>query len=348
MEGIGGARLESEGVKLLRNYAGISVMGFTEVLTRLPEIRSALSLAKDRVRKDDVGAVVLVDYPDFNFRVGIAARKSGIPVIYYIPPQLWAWRTGRARTLAKFTRGVVVPFPFEEPLLRGYGVNARFAGHPLLEELEPWLDARPDPGRFGIPEGKTVVGLLPGSRLGEVFAHLPILLSAARAVSERFPGVVFALPVAHGAVRDAIRRRLEEDSLPVTLVEKDRHLAFRGMSAAVSVSGTATLELALLGVPSVIVYRTSWTSFQIGKRLAKVDRIGLPNIVAGEAFLPERIQDDCSPERIAEALGELLSDAGKLARLRERCLSLRERLRGPGPTGAVVDMLEKEAAGAWA
>ncbi|MEW6719657.1 MAG: lipid-A-disaccharide synthase [Thermodesulfobacteriota bacterium] len=348
MEGIGGARLESEGVKLLRNYAEISVMGFTEVLTHLPEIRSALSQATERVRKEDVGAVVLVDYPDFNFRVGLAARKRGVPVIYYIPPQLWAWRTGRARTLAKFTRGVVVPFPFEEPLLRGYGVNAVFAGHPLLEELGPWLDAPPDPGRFGIPAGKTVVGLLPGSRRGEVATHLPILLAAARAVSGSFPDVQFALPVAHGAVRDAIRRHLSGENLPLTLVEEDRHLAFRGMSAAVSVSGTATLELALLGVPSVIVYRASWISYQIGKRLAKVDRIGLPNIVAGEMFLPERIQDECSPEGIAEALGGLLRDAGRLARLRERCLSLREKLRGPGPTGAVVDMLEREAAGAWA
>ncbi len=348
MEGIGGPRLESEGVTLLRDYADISVMGFTEVLSHLRAIRSALSAAKERVRKGDIGAVVLVDYPEFNFRVGLAARKRGIPVIYYIPPQLWAWRTGRARTLAKFTRGAVVPFPFEEVLLRKFGVNAVFAGHPLLEELEPWLEAQPDPARFGIPEGKTLIGLLPGSRPGEISAHLPTLLSAAGRVRERFPDVHFALPVAHSALRETIGRLLAGSDLPVTFVEKDRHLLFRGMTAAMSVSGTATLELALMGVPSVIVYRTSWATYRIGRLLAKVDGIGLPNIVAGDPFLPELIQEECTPERVAEALGSILRDPGRLAGLRERCLSLRDRLRGPGPTGAVVDMLEREAAGAWA
>ena len=149
MEGIGGPRLQAAGVALLRDYADISVVGFTEVLSHLGAIRDALSASRERLRKGDIGAVVLVDFPGFNFRVGLAARKMGIPVIYYIPPQLWAWRTGRARTLAKFASGAVVLFPFEEALLKEYGVNAVFAGHPLLDELEPWLDAKPDPARFG-------------------------------------------------------------------------------------------------------------------------------------------------------------------------------------------------------
>jgi lipid-A-disaccharide synthase len=347
MEGIGGPLLEAEGVTLLRDYGDISVVGVTEVLRHLPAIRSALSAATDRVRRPDIGAVVLVDYPDFNFRVGLAAHKRGVPVIYYIPPQVWAWRTGRAKTLARFTRGAVVLFPFEEALLRKYGVNAVFAGHPLLEELAPWLDAAPDPARLGIPPGKTVVGLLPGSRPGEIATHLPILLSAARDVSERFPGLHFALPVARPALREAIVRHLAGTNLPLTLVEGERHLLFRGMEAAMAVSGTVTLELALLGVPSVIVYRTSWATYQIGRRLAKVDRIGLPNIVSGEPFLTELIQDDCTPGRIADALGAILSDAPGRMRLRERCLSLRSLLKGPGPTEAVVGMIAKEAAGAW-
>jgi lipid-A-disaccharide synthase len=349
MEGIGGSRLEAEGVKLLRDYGEISVVGLTEVVRHLPAIRSALAAATQRVRRPDIGAVVLVDYPDFNFRVGLAARKAGVPVIYYIPPQVWAWRTGRARTLAKFTRGAVVLFPFEEALLRKYGVHAVFAGHPLLEELEPWLDAAPEPGRFGIPTGKTLVGLLPGSRPGEIATHLPILLSAARDVSAKFPDVHFALPVARAALREAIVRHVAGTTLPLTLVEEERHLLFRGMAAAMAVSGTVTLELALLGVPSVIVYRTSWATYQIGRRLAKVDRIGLPNIVAGgERFLPELIQDDCAPGPIAAALAAILSDSRRREALRDRCLSLRGKLAGPGATDAVVGMVAREAAGAWA
>ena len=347
MEGIGSTRLEGEGVKLLRDYEDISVMGVTEVVKHLPAIRNALRAAKERVSRPDIGAVVLVDFPDFNFRVGRTAWKRGVPVIYYIPPQVWAWRTGRARTLARFTRGAVVLFPFEEEFLRRFGVNAVFAGHPLMEELAPVLDAPADPARYGIPEGKRVVGLLPGSRPGEVETHLPTLLSAARLVVERAPDVHFALPVARPALRGAIARRVAGCGLPLTLVDEERHPLFRCMGAAMAVSGTVTLELALLGVPSVIVYRTTWLNYHIAKRLAKVSSVGLPNLVSGEPFLPELIQDDFTPARAADALCGMMEDEARLEALRGRCLALRDILRGPGPTEAVVDMLGREAADAW-
>ena len=347
LEGIGSSRLEREGVRLLRDYGDISVMGFTGVVRRLPEIRSALRAAKDRVSRPDIGAVVLVDFPDFNFRVGLAAWKRGVPVVYYIPPQVWAWRAGRARTLARFARGAVVLFPFEEGFLRRYGVNAVFAGHPLLEELAPALEAPAEPARFGIPGGKRVVGLLPGSRPAEVEKHLQALLSAARIVAERNPDVHFALPVARPSLRESIERETSGCGLPLTLVVEDRHRVFRCMRAALAVSGTVTLELALLGVPSVIVYRTNWLNYHIAKRLAKVRHAGLPNLASEAPFLPELIQDDFTPARAADALCGMLEDESRLEALRGRCLALRETLRGPGPTEAVVDMLGREAADAW-
>jgi len=348
IEGIGGERLASEGVKLLREYGDISVIGVTEAIRRLPAIRSALSAAVDRVRRPDIGAVLLVDFPDFNFRVGIAAAKAGVPVVYYIPPQVWAWRAGRAKTLARFTRGAVVLFPFEEEFLKRSGVNAVFAGHPILDEIAPFLDAPPDPGRFGLPPGGRVIGLLPGSRPGEVAVHLPILLSAAQLLLGRFPGIRFALPVARPALRKSIEDGVARSGLPVTLVDEERHLLFRGLDAALAVSGTVTLELALLGVPAVIVYRTSWLSYRVGRWLATVDCIGLPNIAWGEKFLPERIQDDCTPSRIAESAAQILSDDARRESLRAKGLALRERLRGTGAPEAVVGMLGKEAAAAWA
>jgi lipid-A-disaccharide synthase len=347
LEGIGSARLEGEGVRLLRDYGDISVMGFTGVARRLPAILGALRSAEERVSRPDIGAVVLVDFPDFNFRVGQAAWKRGVPVIYYIPPQVWAWRTGRARTLARFTRGAVVLFPFEERFLKGFGVNAVFAGHPLMEELADVLDAPADPGRFGIPEGVRVVGILPGSRPAEVEKNLQPLLSTARLVAERFPDAHFALPVARPSLREAIARGSDGCGFPLTLVSGDRHLLFRCMDAALAVSGTVTLELALLGVPSVIVYRTSWANYRIAKAFAKVRSIGLPNLVAVEPFLPELIQDAFTPVRAAEALRWMMEDEARLRALRGRCVALREILRGPGPTAAVVDMLGREAAGAW-
>jgi len=348
MEGIGSALLASEGVRLLRDYGDISVIGVTEALRRLPAIREALSAATERVSRPDIGAVLLVDFPDFNFRVGRAAARRGIPVVYYIPPQVWAWRSGRAKTLARFTKGAVVLFPFEVEFLRARGVNAVFAGHPILDEIAPFLDAPPDPERFGVPRGKRGIGLLPGSRPGEIAAHLPVLLDAARLLLQRFPDLHFALPVARPVLREAIAREVAGSGLPVALVDEERQLLFRGLEAAMAVSGTVTLELALLGVPAVIVYRTSWLSYQVGRRLAKVDCVGLPNIASGEKFLPELIQDDCTPQRIAGAAGEILADPALRARLRAKGLSLRDRLRGPGPTEAVVSMLGEEAAGAWA
>ena len=348
MEGIGSALLASEGVRILRDYGDISVIGVTEALRRLPAIRAALSAVTERVRRPDIGAVLLVDFPDFNFRVGKTAARRGIPVVYYVPPQVWAWRSGRAKTLARFTKGAVVLFPFEVEFLRASGVNAVFAGHPILDEIAPFLDAPPDPERFGIPPGKRGVGLLPGSRPGEVAAHLPILLAAARLLLQRFPDLHFALPVARPSLREAIAREVADSGLPVALVDEARQLLFRGLEAAMAVSGTVTLELALLGTPAVIVYRTSWLSYQVGRRLAKVDCVGLPNIASGEKFLPELIQDDCTPSRIAGAIGEILADPALRVRLRAKGLSLRSLLRGPGPTEAVVSMLGKEAAGAWA
>jgi len=178
--------------------------------------------------------------------------------------------------------------------------------------------------------------------------HLPILLAAARLLLHRFPDLHFALPVARPSLREAIAREVAGSGLPVVLVDEARHLLFRGLEAAMAVSGTVTLELALLGTPAVIVYRTSWLSYQVGRRLAKVDCVGLPNIASGEKFLPELIQDDCTPSRIAAVAGEILSDPELRSRLRAKGLSLRDRLRGPGATEAVVSMLEKEAAGAWA
>ncbi len=352
MEGIGSARLAGEGVRLLFDYGSISVVGVTEVLRHLPAVVRALRTAAGRVARPDVGAVLLVDFPDFNFRVGKKASAAGVPVVYFVPPQLWAWRPGRARELARFTKGVVVAFPFEEPLLRESGVAARFAGHPLLDELGPCLDAPPDPARFGIPAGKTVVGLLPGSRPGEIRSHLPAMAEAARRIAGRFPDVHFAVPLASPGFRGLVEAGLggagAAAEFPVTIVERDRHLLFRGMATALAASGTATLELALLGVPPVIVYRTSAVTYWIGKRLASVSSIGLPNILAGEPFLPELIHHACRPDRMADEVEALLADGPRRAALAARCVALRELLRGPGPAEAVVDMLAAAGGDAWA
>ncbi|MCL5965874.1 MAG: lipid-A-disaccharide synthase [Deltaproteobacteria bacterium] len=346
LEGVGSRRLAAEGVRLHLDYERISVVGLFEVAFHLPAILGALRNTARRATAPDVGAVLLVDFPDFNFRVGKRAAARGVPVVYFIPPQLWAWRKGRARELASFTKGVVVPFPFEEPILREAGVDVRFAGHPLLTELAPVLDAAPEPGRFGIPEGGPVVGLLPGSRDGEIRTHFPLMVRAAETLAQRLPGVRFIVPLADRRFRPLIDGGLRGSPVCATIVEEDRHRAFLLMDAALCASGTATLELSLLGIPPVIVYRTSFPTYWIGKRLVSVRSIGLPNIVAGEPFLPELIQGECRPDRMADELAALLSDAGRRETVRGKCLALRARLRGEGPYEAAAEMLERVWRGA--
>jgi lipid-A-disaccharide synthase len=345
--GIGGDRLRAEGVRLVADYAGISVVGVTEVVRHLPEVWKTLRLAIREATRPEVGAVLLVDFPDFNFRVGKRAAARKIPVVYYIPPQLWAWRKGRAKQLAEFTRGVIVPFPFELDTLVAAGVNARFSGHPLLDELAPYFDAAPAPGKFGIPPGGPVIGLLPGSRSGEIEKLFPPMVEAARKILAVRPDLRFAVPVAAPRFREPIANILADAGLDAVLVESERHLLFRSMIAAISSSGTATLELALLGVPSVIVYKTSNVSYLIGRRLVSVKNIGLPNIVADEPFLPELIQDECNPARMADELIAMISDPVNLGKLSGRCIALRDKLRGAGPTRSVVDMLVEVSEGAW-
>lgn len=345
---VGGDRLRAAGAEIVADYAGISVVGLTEVLRHLPEIRRTLRLAIREATAHDVGAVLLVDFPDFNFRVGEKAAARNVPVVYYVPPQLWAWRKGRASQLARFTRGVVVAFPFETAPLAEKGVNVRFAGHPLLDELAPHFDRTTDLPAYGIPEGSTVVGLLPGSRESEIRRLLQPMVQAARRIAGSRPDACFAIPVAAPRFRDVIGAAFRGSGVRHVLVDRDRHGLFGAMGVAISASGTATLELALFGVPTVIVYRTSPLTYRIGRRLVSVDCIGLPNIVSGEKFLPELIQDECTPERMAiEALG-ILEDPARRVALSERCRSLRGVLHGTGPTGAVVEMLEGVSEGAWA
>ncbi len=214
MEGIGSRRLAGEGVRILQDYGDISVVGFTEVFRRLPAILRAMRAAVRRAAGSDVGALLLVDFPEFNFRVGKKANAGGVPVIYYIPPQVWAWRSGRARELARFTRGVVVPFPFEESILRENGVNVRYAGHPLLEELAPYFGAAAETRKFAIPEGKRIVGLLPGSREEEIDRHFPLMIEAASRIAARFPDVHFAVPLVAPGFRESIRAGLTGRASP--------------------------------------------------------------------------------------------------------------------------------------
>jgi lipid-A-disaccharide synthase len=343
VRGLAGPELTAAGVEAVAPASELAVIGFTGVLARLPRIlrvyRRMIAEA-ERFRPD---AAILVDSPGFNFRLGPALRARGIPVFYYIAPQVWAWHAERAAAMARWVNRLAVVFPFEEPLFREAGVETRFVGHPLLEDLAPEIE----PARFRreLPRGGAgrLLGLLPGSRRAEFRAHAPVMLAAAARLRSARPDLEVALALAPGLDDETLapyRHRLDG----VTVVRGRTHALEAAADACVAASGTATLETALLGTPLAIVYRTGAVNWAIARRVVKLPRIGLPNIVAGEEVAPELLQDALTPERLAAAVAPWLDDARAREAQRARLARVRERLGGPGAARRAAEWLWTMAA----
>ncbi|RMG58062.1 MAG: lipid-A-disaccharide synthase [Deltaproteobacteria bacterium] len=331
---VGGERMERAGAELIEHYSSVSVVGLTEVVSHLPQVFSLLGRIKNLLRSGEVDAVTLIDFPDFNFIVGSHASRLGIPVLYYIPPQMWAWREGRARKLKRIAREVVVPFPFEVDFYRERGVEARYFGHPLMEVIDysRWE------GKKGQAAGsETVVGLLPGSRSSEVERHLPLLLDAATEL-EKKGEFRFVIPVPSEKLLPLVREMAgSRENLEVVL--KGEPGEFPPMDVAVAASGTATLELALLGIPTVVIYTVSTLTYIIGKMLVRLRNIALPNIILGEEIFPELIQRAATPETICCRVAEFVEDEEKKERVRKGSRRLRDLLSGEGPSEGTARLL---------
>lgn len=344
--GLGGDRMREAGVRLLAHSRETAVMGISEVLAqagRLWRLRERLAEAAVSERPD---ALVLIDSPDFNFRLARRASAAGIPVVYYVCPQIWAWRAGRIRFLARHTRRRCLILPFEKAFYESRGVPADFVGHPLLDEMAP----RPrDEARAGLPlprEGP-LLALLPGSRPG-VFARLaPAVFGAASLLLAARTDLVAAAALAPGLPGELADRALS--GVPASL--RPRLITFRGRSreilnaaeAAILASGTSAVEAAILGTPAVVCYRASPLSYLAARLLVRTCHISIPNLILGRALLPELIQGDATPERIAAAAGPLLEGGagrrGALAGLAE----VASALGGPGASGRVLDIILEEA-----
>jgi len=329
--GAGGPALRKAGVETLVDSEALAVVGIGEVLAHLPALWRAMGTLKRALRERRPAALVLVDYPDFNFRLAKFARAVGIPVVYYIPPQVWAWRKGRTRFLSRNVDRALVLFPFEEEFLRSRGVDVRFVGHPLVDTARTATPLPEFLTRHGLEPGTPRVALLPGSRRSEVVRNLPVLCEAAVRLTERCPGAAVFIPWAPG-LPDELRQPFVR--VPVRWTEGEYADVLGHADAAAVASGTATLEAALLGVPQVIVYRVKPLTYWIGRRLVKLPHVGLPNVVAGREAVPELLQDDFTGESVARALGAIL-DSGEEAKSRARDLAseIRKRL-GEGGSSA--------------
>jgi lipid-A-disaccharide synthase len=345
--GVGSRRMREAGVTMLADASEIAVVGATEVLTHIGAIYAVYAKLKRFLREERPDLLVLIDFPDFNILTGKAAKKLGIPVLYYISPQVWAWRKGRVKTIAKLVETILVVFPFEVELYRATGVDVRFVGHPLADVVDSPYTRDEARRQLGLAQDRRTIALLPGSRRKEIMHLFPDMLRAAKILRGRYPDLQFILPVAPTLDREFVEGFVENSGVPLAIVDGRVYDVLRASDAAMVTSGTATLETGLMAVPMVIVYRASRFTYWIGSLLVSVRNFGLVNIVAGRAVVPELLQDEATPERIAEELGTILADPEKHRRITEELVRVRTVLGEGGASrraaSAVLEVLEKRA-----
>jgi lipid-A-disaccharide synthase len=336
--GIGGERMKKAGVEILVDSAEMAVVGLVEVLANYRFLKGVLDRMRNELRERHPDMLILVDYPDFNLRLAKTARELGIKVLYYISPQIWAWRQKRVFKIKKLVDMMAVVFPFEVPFYEHAGVPVRFVGHPLVDEVGSPLSHDEAEREFNLDPARPVLGLFPGSRRSEIKRLLPIVLESAALIHRQRPEMQFILPRASTLSEEFLAPFLLGNELDIRVIPGRAYDVMQACDAIVSASGTATLEIALMQVPLVVIYKIAPLSFQIMSRMIKVDHIALCNIVAGEKVVPELIQQDATPEKISRAALELLNDKDKAAAMRQRQGLIRKKLGGSGGSRNVAEL----------
>jgi len=328
--GMGGPRMAAAGVRLVQRSEEVAVVGFSEVVGHLPALARAMRRLGQVLARERPDLLVPIDFPDFNLRLTRRAARAGVGVVYYVSPQVWAWRRGRVRAIRRWVRRMLVLFPFEVAFYEAAGVPATFVGHPVAEQPAP----RPRDElcrRLGLDARRDVLALVPGSRGGEVARHLPPMLEAAGILARTRPGLQWLIPLAPGLARAAIEDAVRRCGLAGVVVhEGDFPEVLAACRAAAIASGTASLEAAMIGVPMAVVYRMSAPSYLLARMLVRLPSVALPNLIAGRPLVPELIQGACTGPRIAAALSRFLDDPAAAATIRSELRGLRERLRGEG------------------
>jgi lipid-A-disaccharide synthase len=341
--GLGGARLRAAGATLVGDFAGLAVTGLTEAVRVLPRsyamYRRLVAAARDR--KPDV--CVLVDFPDFNFRLMATMRRLGVPVVYYISPQLWAWRPGRMQTMSRFVDKVLVIFPFEASLYEQAGIPVEHVGHPLVDLARASQTRHALLGALGLATDGLTVALLPGSRPNEIRRIVPGLARAMPLIRSQVPDVQFLVAGAPGLSPDGFEPLTQHGAV---LVQDCTDDVLGASDVVVTASGTATVQAALHERPMVVVYRVSPLTYWIGRSFLKVDTFAMPNLVAGRRIVPELIQDGFTPERVAQETVGLLIDARRRAETSEALKQVRVQLGAPGASARAAAAILGVGAGA--
>jgi lipid-A-disaccharide synthase len=311
--GLGGAAMEAAGCERIVRAEDIAVMGITEVLRHMPRIYKEYRRLVRSIRARKPAVAVLIDFPDVNFRLAKELNQSGIPVLYFVSPQLWAWKQYRVRWVRERVSKMLVIFPFEEKYYRDRGVDAEFVGHPLADLPLPTISRQDYAKRYGLDAAKEWIGLLPGSRGKELRHNLPVMAGAANLLGASYE---FLLPAAATLDPDWVRRMVEQCqnegsgiAIPIHVVGDAREALFHARASVVA-SGTATVEAALIGNPFIAVYRLSNFSYAVASRLVDLPHVAMVNLIADDRIVPELIQDDFTPENIVRTLQPLLEETG--------------------------------------
>ncbi len=330
-KGLGGPQLESAGVSLLVNIIeDYAIIGFWEIIKNLSKFSKLFKKVVEELRSGDYSAIILIDYPEFNLKVAREAKKLNIPIIYYVSPQIWAWRRGRRKEIAKLVSKMLVVLPFEVKHYEGTGLDIEYVGHPLLDVIKLTMTKEVVCNKFDLDPNKLIIGLLPGSRKGEVERILPIMIASAELIKKKKPDVQFVLPRASTIPPETIELHLQNTSLEIKVVNEFRYNVRSILDFALVASGTATLESAFLKTPMVVIYKVAYLTWLIAKNLVTLPYIGLVNIIAGDLIVPEFIQNDAKPTLIAKRVLKILSDPEELENIKFELAKVREKIGEPG------------------
>jgi len=329
--GVGGKKMKNEGVELIADSKEMAVVGITEVLLKLKRIYQIYRKLKNSLTSNSPSLVILIDYPDFNLRFAREAKKKNIPIVYYISPQVWAWRKGRIKKIGRLIKKMIVIFPFEKKIYEEAQIDVDFVGHPLLDAIRSQFSREEAFQQFSLSSGVTTIGLLPGSRMNEVKRHLPPMIKAIPLISKQINPVQFIIPVAPGLDLGEVQNLVGSKRENIRVVENNTYDVMRISDVVIVASGTATIEAAIMGAPMIVVYRVSPLTYLLGKMLIKVKNIGMVNIIAGKTVVPELIQKDVTPEKITSAVVQILENPSKQEEIKKELNSLKEKI---GKSGA--------------
>jgi lipid-A-disaccharide synthase len=336
--GMGGAKMRQAGIDIRFDSSGIAVIGLVEVLKHYGEIRAALKLLQNLLVSEKPDLLVCVDYKEFNLKLARFAKKQGITVLFYVSPQVWAWRPGRVNAYGKAIDMMAVIFPFETAYYEAENVPVTYVGHPSVDKVHPLRSKAEDFSEFFLQAEYPVVGILPGSRTNEIKRMLPIMLASAEKLAITHKSIQFVLPQADSITDDLLQSYLQQSSADITVIKNQPYDVIQCCDAIMTTSGTASLEIALLQIPMVIAYRLSAITYFLGKYLVNTKFIGLPNIIAGKRIVKELIQHDLTVEKMTEEIDRIIQDKSYRATMLNELAIVKEKLGQGGGSKNMADL----------